>query len=129
MARSSASCKARRLGILKALDLGAKPTDFSDAGGVLVAHLEARIAPLVRQRREGRYPCCGIEKRTGEFRWAGKRHPVGLGRVLIINQSGETLGLTVRFAPNSGAKADILGPPLRATSGLTRRNKGAYFAR
>ena len=61
----------------------------------------------------GRYPCCGIGKRTGEFRWAGKRHPVGRRRVLI-NQSGETLGLTVRFAPNSGAKADILGPPLRA---------------
>ena len=26
------------------------------------------------------------------------------------------LGLTVRFAPNSGAKADILGPPLWATA-------------
>jgi hypothetical protein len=55
---------------------------------------------LVRQRREGRYPCCGIGKRTGEFRWAGKRHPVGRRRVLI-NQSGETLGLTVRFAPKA----------------------------
>ena len=75
--------------------------------------------PLVRQRREGRYPCCGIGKRTGEFRWAGKRHPVGRRRVLM-DQSGDTLGLTVRFAPNSGAKADILGPPLRATSGLMR---------
>jgi hypothetical protein len=36
-----------------------------------------------------------------------------LGRVLI-NQSGETHGAHVRFAPNSDAKADILGPPLRA---------------
>jgi hypothetical protein len=31
------------------------------------------------------------------------------------------LGLTVRFALNSGAKADILGLPLRATSGLMHR--------
>jgi hypothetical protein len=39
--------------------------------------------------------------------------PEDLGRVLI-NQSGETHGAHVRFAPNSDAKADILGPPLRA---------------
>ena len=29
-------------------------------------------------------------------------------------RAARPLGLTVRFAPNSGAKADILGPPLRA---------------
>ena len=43
----------------------------------------------------------------------------------LINQSGKTLGADVSFAPNSGAKADILGPPLRATSGLMRRSEDA----
>src|SRR5262249_18158606 len=38
--------------------------------------------------------------------------PITEGRVLI-NQSGTD----VRIAPNSGAKADIPGPPLRARSG------------
>ena len=43
-----------------------------------------------------------------------------LGRVLI-NQSGETHGAHVRFAPNSDAKADILGPPLRALGDVRKR--------
>jgi hypothetical protein len=39
------------------------------------------------------------------------------------DKSNETLGADVCLAPNSGARADIPGPPLWANSGLMHRSK------
>ena len=70
--------------------------------------------PLVRQRREGRYPCWRHRK-------AHRRIPLGWqtasSRTTACTHKSERrdpLGLRVHFAPNSGAKADIPGPLLWA---------------
>jgi len=48
-----------------------------------------------------------------------------MGRVL--EKANETLRAYVRLAPNSGARADIPGPPLWATSGLMHSSKKRLF--
>ena len=69
-------------------------------------------------RREPRAPSAATA--DDALFWRHRLMKIRLGRLLIKQRACSSY---VCLAPNSGARADILGPPLWATNGLMRCNK------